>query len=329
MVSRGPGLGREPEISDRDEVVMMRPRYYIAHLFGFTALFLSVLSGLATAGQTTGPLKVKSLTLGLASGTSQKEIEAHFQNFIRYVAGKLGSNRETEGKVVIVPTALQMAKLLEEKKIDFYLESPYPTYLINKQGAAILLLRRWKSGMAEYRGLIFSKKDSETSGLEQLRGKMLAFEDPGSTSGYFLPKVLLLKKGFKLTEKTTPDAKVGPKETGYVFASTDANVVNLVLSGQVAAGAFSDDDYGALDGTKKAEIIILAQTDLFPRHLVSVRKDLNPLVKNRLKEVLLAMNQEEEGRSIMQQTDNTTKFDLLPGGEELVRRKLVETFRSR
>ena len=308
---------------------MTRPRHPSAQLFALTALFLSVISGPATAGQATGPVKVKSLTLGLVSGTSQKEIEAHFQNFIRYVAGKLGSNQETEGQVVIVPSPLQMAKFLEEKKIDFYMESPYPTYLINKQGAAILLLRRWKSGMAEYRGLILGKKDSEVNRLEQLRGKMIAFEDPGSTSGYFLPKVLLLKKGFRLSEKPRLDAKIGPQEIGYVFASTNANVVNLVLSRQVAAGAFSDDDYGALDGTKKAEIIILAQTELFPRHLVSVRKDLNPLVKNRLKEVLLAMNQAEEGRSIMQQTDNTTKFDLLPGGEELVRRKLVETFRSR
>ena len=308
---------------------MTRPRHPAAQLFALTALFLSVTSGPATAGQATGPVKVKSLTLGLVSGTSQKEIEAHFQNFIRYVAGKLGSNQETEGQVVIVPTPLQMAKFLEEKKIDFYMESPYPTYLINKQGAAILLLRRWKSGMAEYRGLILGKKDSEVNRLEQLRGKMIAFEDPGSTSGYFLPKVLLLKKGFRLSEKPRLDAKIGPQEIGYVFASTNANVVNLILSRQVAAGAFSDDDYGALDGTKKAEIIILAQTELFPRHLVSVRKDLNPLVKNRLKEVLLAMNQAEEGRSIMQQTDNTTKFDLLPGGEELVRRKLVETFRSR
>ena len=308
---------------------MTRPSHPVAQLFALTALFLSVISGPATAGQATGPVKVKSLTLGLVSGTSQKEIEAHFQNFIRYVAGKLGSNQETEGQVVIVPTPLQMAKFLEEKKIDFYMESPYPTYLINKQGAAILLLRRWKSGMAEYRGLIFGKKDSEVNRLEQLRGKMIAFEDPGSTSGYFLPKVLLLKKGFRLSEKPRLDAKIGPQEIGYVFASTNANVVNLILSRQVAAGAFSDDDYGALDGTKKAEIIILAQTELFPRHLVSVRKDLNPLVKNRLKEVLLAMNQAEEGRSIMQQTDNTTKFDLLPGGEELVRRKLVETFRSR
>jgi phosphonate transport system substrate-binding protein len=267
--------------------------------------------------------------LGLVSGTSQKEIEAHFQNFVRYVTRKLGSGPDTEGKVVIVPTPLQMAKLLEEKKIDFYLESPYPTYLINKQGAAVLLLRRWKSGMAEYRGLIFSKKDSETNRLEQLRGKMIAFEDPGSTSGYFLPKVLLLKKGFMLSEKSRPDAKVDPKEIGYIFASTDVNVVNSVLSKRVAAGAFSDDDYGALDGSRKADIIILAQTDLFPRHLVSVRKDLDPTVKNRLKEILLSMHQDDEGRSIMQQTDNTTKFDLLPGGEEMVRRKLVETFRRR
>ena len=118
------------------------------------------------------------------------------------MARKLGSGPDIEGKVIIVPTPLQMAKLLEEKKIDFYMESPYPTYLINKQGAAVLLLRRWKSGMAEYRSLIFSKKESETNRLEQLRGKMIAFEDPGSTSGYFLPKVLLLKKGFKLYGKT-------------------------------------------------------------------------------------------------------------------------------
>jgi phosphate/phosphite/phosphonate ABC transporter binding protein len=310
-------------------MIMKEPRHSISLVFGFTALFLCVISGAAAAGQTAGPVKIKSITLGLVSATSQREIEAHFQNFVRYVAKKLGSGPDTEGKVVIVPMPLQMAKLLEEKRIDFYMESPYPTYLINKQGAAVLLLRRWKSGMAEYRSLIFSQKDGEASRLEQLRGKMIAFEDPGSTSGYFLPKVLLLKKGFTLTEKPGPGAKVASKEIGYVFASTDVNVVNLVLSKRVAAGAFSDDDYGALDGNKKADITILAQTDLFPRHLVSVRRDLDPAVKNHLKQILLAMDHDNEGRSIMQQTDNTTKFDLLPGGEEMVRRKLVETFRQR
>lgn len=306
---------------------MMEPQHKRSVIFAFVVLLSSGICGAASAGQTTGPVKAKTITLGLVSGTAQKEVETHFQDFVRYVAGKLGSRPEIEGKVIVVGAPLQMARLLEEKKIDFYMESPYPTYLINKQGAAVLLLRRWKSGMAEYRGLIFSKKGGETSGLEQLRGKMIAFEDSGSTSGYFLPKVLLLKKGFKLSEKPRPDAKVGAKEIGYVFGSTDANVVNLVLSSQVAAGAFSNNDYSALDDAKKAEIAILAQTEPFPRHLVSVRKDLDSVVKNRLKETLLSMHQDNEGRSIMQQTDNTTKFDLLPGGEEVIRRKLVETFR--
>jgi phosphonate transport system substrate-binding protein len=149
-------------------------------MFGVTALLWCLISGPGAVAQTAAPVKVKSMTLGLVSTTSQKEIEAHFQDFVRYVAAKVGAG--AEGKVAIVPTPLQMAKFLEEKRVDFYMESPYPTYVINKQGAASLLLRRWKGGMAEYHGLIFSKKESEITRLEQLRGDMLAFEDPGSRS---------------------------------------------------------------------------------------------------------------------------------------------------
>lgn len=41
------------------------------------------------------------------------------------------------------------------------------------------------------------------------------------------------------------------------------------------------------------------------------------------------MHQDDDGRKILRQTDNTTKFDLLPGGEVTVRRKLFELFRPR
>ncbi|HEX5607939.1 MAG TPA: PhnD/SsuA/transferrin family substrate-binding protein, partial [Candidatus Binatia bacterium] len=95
------------------------------------------------------------------------------------------------------------------------------------------------------------------------------------------------------------------------------------------AGAFSTDDYAALEDTKKPLVSILAETESVPRHLVSVRKDLPEAVVNRLKSVLLAMNQDKEGQQILQQTDKTTKFDSLPGGEEVVRRKLVELYRAR
>ena len=167
-----------------------------------------------------------------------------------------------------------MIKLLEEKRVDFYMESPYPTYLINRLGAAKLLLRAWKGGMAEYRSLIFATKQSGVTEPKELRGRIIAFEDPGSTSGYFLPKLFLLKKGFSLSEQTSLESKISAREIDYVFANTTNDVVNLVLQRKVSAGAFSTDDYAGLEGSNKTLISILAETESVPRHLVSVRKDL-------------------------------------------------------
>ena len=306
---------------------MKRPRHHIFPTFGLIVLLLSVVPQAAAAGQPSE--KVKTISLGFVSQKPAAEIEEHFGDFVRYVARKLSSTSAIEGRVVVAPTVLQLAKLLEEKKVDFYMDSPYPTYLINRQGSALLLLRRWKGGMVEYRGILFTKRDGGTTRLEELRGKIIAFEDPGSTSGYFLPKVFLLRKGFRLTEKPGLEAKVASTEVGYIFTYSTRKIVDLVLSNKVAAGAFSNDDYDRLDEKGRAEIAMLAETAMFPRNLVSIRKDLDPTLAKRLKEILLAMHQDEEGRKILEKTDNTTKFDLLPGGEEAVRRKLVELFRPR
>lgn len=306
---------------------MKRHRHHISLVFGMTALLIVVASGAKTAEQKPGTVRIKTISLGFISQRPQEEVEEFFRDFVRYVARKLSATSAIEGRVVVAPTVLQLAELLKEKTVDFYMDSPYPTYLINGQGAAQLLLRRWKGGMVEYRGILFAKRGSETTRLEDLRGKVIAFEDPGSTSAYFLPKVFLLRKGFRLTEKPSFEAKVAPKEVGYIFTNSAEKIVDLVLSNKVAAGAFSNDDYERLDEKRRADLTIMAETEIFPRYLVSVRRDLHPTLKIRLKEILLSMHQEDEGHKILQKTDNTTKFDMLPGGEETVRRKLMELFR--
>jgi phosphonate transport system substrate-binding protein len=270
-----------------------------------------------------------TLVLGVVFQGAAQPVEAHFRPLIEYVAHKFSSTTETKGMIIVAPTAGQMIKLLEEKRVDLYMESPYPTYLINRLGAARLLLRAWKGGMAEYRSLIFTSKQSGVTDPKELRGKIIAFEDPGSTSGYFLPKLFLLKKGFSMSEQASPESKISAGEIGYIFANTSDEVVRLVLQKKVTAGAFSTDDYAALEDKDKPLISILAETESVPRHLVSVRKDLPETVVNRLKSILLAMDRDKEGQQILKQTDNTTRFDALPGGEEMVRRKLVELYRPR
>ena len=308
---------------------MKKQTHHISLILVIAVLFfVGTLGGKAFAQAPDKP-KGKTLSLGIVFKGPREPIEAHFQDFVDYVTRKVFANPEIKGRVVVAPTALQLVKPIVEKQVDFYIESPYPTYLINKQGVATLLLRRWKGGMADYRSLLFTSKGSGATRIEDLRGKIIAFEDPGSTSGYFLPKLFLLRKGLSVREKSGLEAKVSPKEIGYIFTHSDSKIVELVLTRKLVAGAFSNDDYSTLDEKKRADIVILAQTESLPRHLVSISKDLPPAMAKRLKEILLAMHEDEEGRKILQQTDNTTRFDVLPGGEEMFRQQLVELFRPR
>ena len=143
-----------------------------------------------------------------------------------------------------------------------------------------------------------------------------------------MPKFFLLRNGFKLSEKGGLEANVSPSEISYIFARSQEKLVAMVLAKQAAAGAFSDDDYARLDEKRKSDISILAQTELVPRHLVSIRKDMAPALAARLGEVLIAMHEDDQGRRILQKTGATTKFDVLPEGEEGMRRRLLETFYS-
>jgi phosphonate transport system substrate-binding protein len=300
-----------------------------AAVYAIAALLLGIIHSRNALAQTPGRGEAQTLTLGIVSQIHQKEIENHFRDFVDYVARKLSAAPKSEGKIIVAPTPHQLAALLADKKVDFYMESSYPTYVINDvDGAGMLLLRRWKGGMAEYRALIFTKRNSATRRLEDLRGRIIAFEDPGSTSGYFLPKFFLSRRGFKLAEKSRTEPSVSSEEIGYVFAHSQGALIDLVLGDQVAAGAFSDDDYAALDDKKKSDITILAETERLPRHLLSVRKDLAPGLTKRLEEILLSMHEDPQGRQILDKTDQTTKFDLLPGGEAAMRRRLLETFYS-
>ena len=232
--------------------------------------------------------KIKTISLGIVSEANQKEIERVLSRFCSVTLRASFHPVGREGKVLIASAPSELAKLLEQQKVDFYMESAYSTYIINDvEGAAKLLLRRWQRGKPEYQSLIFAKRNSGVNRLDDLRGKIIVFENLKSTSGYFLPKFFLQRNGFKLSEKSRLDAAVTPAEIGYIFASSQEKLVNLVLTNQAAGGAFSDDDYAKLDDKTKAEIGVLAQTERLPRYLVSIRKDMAPALADRLKAILI------------------------------------------
>ena len=178
-----------------------RPKYFFVFLSAVAVFAMGLGLGSEVRGQVQNKTDAKIISLGMISESNRARVEDHFHDFVTYVARRLTPGTSVEGKVALAATPFQLVKLLEQRRVDFFLESPYPTYIIDYvHGAGKPILRRWKSGMTEYQSVIVTRAGG-IKRLEDLRGKTIAFEDPGSTSGYLLAKSFLLRSGFKLLEK--------------------------------------------------------------------------------------------------------------------------------
>lgn len=261
------------------------------------------------------PAWAKTIRIGSISDDPVAELKT-FQPIADYLAGQLHTEGIDRGTVIVASSMEQMASFLREGKVDIYVDSPFPTLVINKLSHSRLLLRRWKRGVAEYHSVIFVRKDSGVRRIEDLRGKVLAFEEPFSTSAYFLPKTSLIAVREKLTEVASFRAKVKPGEIGYVFSDDDENTMVWVLRGRVAAGAMSRANFRELAKKQLGDLQVIHVTGSVPRHVVNYRSDLDPTLVQRIKAILLHMHELEEGRKVLQDFEKTTKFDEFPSGPD-------------
>jgi len=253
-----------------------------------------------------GPIHIGSISTKPASELKK------FLPFATYLAQELGSQGVDQGKVVVAQSIPQMAAYMREGRVDLFIDSPFPALAVSRLSGSRLLLRRWKKGIPEYRTIIFVRHDSGIQRLADLKGKMIALEEPFSSSGYFIPKLVLFQAGLKPTPKTDSSEAVGPGEVGYVFSGDDESTMVWLLRGKVMAGATDDRTFLKEARGNMGSLRILHKSSPFPRHIVSHRADLSPQLVTRIREVLLKMDQSEEGKKALRGFELTTKFDEIP-----------------
>ena len=279
----------------------------ISRFLRLWAIFLPVAALISVPESTWArPINVGSVNTQPAS-----EIKK-FLPIASYLAKHLQSEGIDEGKVVVAKNIPEMASLFREGKVDVYIDTLFPALAVSRLSGSKLLLRRWKKGVGEYHTVIFTRTDSNIDRIEDLTGKLIALEEPYSTSGYFLPKVALLQQGFKVVLKTEGTNPVEKDEMGYVFTRADDATMMWVLRGRAHAGAMDNHSYLKEARDNLSSLKILYKTFSIPRQVVSHRGDLTVQLVAKIKEILLNMQQSEEGKKTLQIFENTTKFDDVP-----------------
>jgi len=234
------------------------------------------------------------------------------QGFVDYIAKKLAPMGITGGRILVVDKVGQLARAIREGKVDLFHDSVVPTMVLSKWSGSIPLLRQWKYEEAEYYSVIVVKKDSGISTLTDLRGKVIAFDEPHSTSAHILPRMVLAEKKLKLVQVIAPGG-VEPDAVGFIHSSDD-NAPHLLVIGKVDAAATSHRELQVLRPEIRDRLKIIARTGSVPRQIISVRKDLDPKMVKALREILINMDKDPEGQEALKGQQKTTKIDEIPPG---------------
>jgi phosphonate transport system substrate-binding protein len=282
-------------------------------------------------GLTMPDLRKGSLVIGRVSDNPRKHYR-RLKPMVDYVVSRLSNLGIARSGVLFAKNNKEMIEYLKEGKVDWVTETPFSALLFCEQADAEIMVRRWKEGRPDYCSIFFVRKDSGIDSINNLKGKKIAFEDPGSTTGCLIPKALLNKAGFKTVRLASPRKNPPADAIGYVFAGRDINITTWVHKGMVDAGVYGDIDWENRDDCPpafKKNLRIIYKSGPFPRAMEIIRKGVDPVIKKRIKEILLNAHKDPKAKKALKAYRETKRFDEFTGEakEQLdVVRQLLEYF---
>lgn len=250
-----------------------------------------------------------NITLCDISDEPVKKIK-RFQPLADYLAEHLKQFGIKNGQVKIAPDFKTLITWFNQEQADLYFDSVYPALYIEQKTKVRPILRRWKEGLAEYSTLIITLKENNIKTLEDLNGKLIAFENEYSTSGFLLPLMYLQNKNFILTKKKfNQNEKTQYNIINYTFAGEDKNIYYWILHKKVDAGVIDSGNFQEYKQEDRQRFFKIAETEKIPRQLVMIRTTLDQNLQDYIKSILLNMHKTESGKNILEKFKNTTKFD--------------------
>lgn len=230
----------------------------------------------------------KPLRFGLTAVVVKENLR-----FLDRWADYLSTKMDRPVKFVRRRSYREIMDMLEAGSLDFAWICGYPFIQKREPEFLNLLVVPVFDGRPLYQSYIIVHADSRHQDFDHLRGKVFAFSDPESNSGFLFPQTLLVKRG------ETPGTFF--RQTFFTF--NHAHTIEAVAE-RVADGAAVDSyiwEYMRLfspEITQRTRVIQQSQPFGFPP-LVS-RSGVDPRVVIRMRDVFIGMADDPEGRLFLE-----------------------------
>lgn len=234
------------------------------------------------------PAYAQDIKVGFTAVITKEDAESIY-SFLDYISKKTGLALTP----VFAKSYDEMDYFLSIGKVDiaYICGGPYVEGR-ERYGYKILAVPLNRDGKPYYYSLVITRKEKPYKSLLDFKGKPYAFSDPKSNSGSLVPTYILLKKGLKVDEFFRP----------VVYTYSHYESILAVYKGFVEGASVDSLVYEQairLDKRLEREIKVVERYGPFPITPFVYRRGLDNLTVERIKDALLKMKEEEEGRRIL------------------------------
>ncbi len=214
------------------------------------------------------------------------------------IANYLENETKLHFKVAVPTSYAAVIEALGTYQADVAWLPTYAYILAKQKYDAQVRLMTVRNGLTKYRGQFVARSDSNIDSLQDIEGKVIAYTDAASTSGYIYPSAILKQRG------------ITPKD--YFFAGGHPQAILAVYSGRADVGCsyWSPPDARGkpMDAREKLletypdvfeKVKIVDYTDWIPNDTVTFRKDLPPELEGIIVQTLYRYAQSEEGKKVL------------------------------
>ncbi|WP_368503693.1 phosphate/phosphite/phosphonate ABC transporter substrate-binding protein [Alkalihalophilus sp. As8PL] len=185
------------------------------------------------------------------------------------------------------------------------------------------ILKSVRHGSSTYRAQYTVRADSGIESIEDLEGKVWAFPDNVSTSGYLFPAAQLMDDyGVDAVEDFFSD---------MIQAGSHDNALIMVLEGDADVSTTFEDARTAIEGDYPEAMDELVQLDFtadIPNDTISANTNLPASFIEDIRAAFLAFNDDEEMLTIMDEVYNWTGIDEASDEDYDVVRSTYEKFKD-
>jgi phosphonate transport system substrate-binding protein len=248
------------------------------------AAVLGTLFLVSATAEAAGPVKI-----GLAAMISPKDTVKYYGQMLEWVGKKIGQPVEMvqEENYDLMDAKLEKNEL----SVAFLCAGPYVKDH-DKFGAELLVAPQ-SYGQPLYYSYILVPKDSSAKSFADLKGKKFGFTDPKSNTGCLVPTYMVAKDF-----SSTPDKFFSE----VIYTKSHDKSIEAVAK-KIVDGVAVDSliyDYAAKKNpvyTSQTKILVKSPPYGIPP--VVVRKDIDPKLRESLKNAFLSMHEDPAGKAIL------------------------------